>query len=76
MKYFAYIVVGRTGYDGFDVPQTPQSFADDTEQRLTEPDFLEGYKRYALVVWIMWMMFHVTLLRSPTICSVAVPHRR
>ena len=53
MKYFAYIVVGRTGYDGFDVPQTPQSFADDTEQRLTEPDFLEGYKRYALVVWAL-----------------------
>ena len=53
MKYFAYIVVGKTGYDGFDVPQTPQSFADDTEQRLTEPDFLEGYKRYALVVWAL-----------------------
>lgn len=33
--------------------QTPQSFADDTEQRLTEPDFLEGYKRYALVVWAL-----------------------
>ncbi|WP_278578680.1 NTP pyrophosphohydrolase [Rothia aeria] len=45
--------MGRTGYDGFDVPQTPQSFADDTEQRLTEPDFLEGYKRYALVVWAL-----------------------
>ena len=53
MKYFAYIVVGKTEYNGFDVPQTPQSFADDTEQRLTEPDFLEGYKRYALVVWAL-----------------------
>ena len=53
MTYFAYRVVGKTEYNGFDVPQTPQSFADDTEQRLTEPDFLEGYKRYALVVWAL-----------------------
>ncbi len=37
--YFAYRVVGKTEYNGFDVPQTPQSFADDTEQRLTDPDF-------------------------------------
>ena len=53
MTYFAHRVVGKTEYDGFDVPQTPQSFADDTEQRLTDPDFLEGYKRYALVVWAL-----------------------
>ena len=48
MTYFAYRVVGKTEYNGFDVPQTPQSFADDTEQRLTDPDFLEGDKCFAL----------------------------
>lgn len=53
MTYFAYRVVGKTEYNGFDVPQTPQSFADDTEQRLTDPDFLEGDKRFALVVWAL-----------------------
>lgn len=53
MKYFAYRVVGKTEYNGFDVPQNPQSFADDTEQRLTDPDFLEGDKRFALVVWAL-----------------------
>ena len=53
VKYFAYRVVGKTEYNGFDVPQTPQSFADDTEQRLTDPDFLEGDKRFALVVWAL-----------------------
>lgn len=53
MTYFAYRVVGKTEYNGFDVPQTPQFFADDTEQRLTDPDFLEGDKRFALVVWAL-----------------------
>ena len=53
MTYFAYRVVGKTEYNGSDVPQTPQSFADDTEQRLTDPDCLEGDKRFALVVWAL-----------------------
>lgn len=52
MKKFEYISIGKEWRTTSFSPQhTPVSFADEVVRCVTSPRYLDGKKRFALVVW-------------------------
>ena len=54
MKYFAEHIVGRNGpIEVFMQPQNPQLIAEELARKLTSPGYLDGARRFAVVVWAL-----------------------
>ena len=54
MQYFAEYIVGRNGpIEVFMQPQNPQLVAEEVSRKLTSPGYLDGARRFAVVVWAL-----------------------
>ena len=54
MRRFAQETIGKGGpVEIFEIPQTPEEFADDIARSLTSPLYLNGENVFAIVVWAL-----------------------